>query len=126
MLSDRGTAFLSKLMKEVYKLLGLKKVNTTAYHPQTDELVEQFNRTLTDMLSKKVVCSGKDWDIQLPYVLFAYRASAQDSTGESPFFLLNGKEAVLPTTEMLESPHERANTDADDYTRETTVRMSTT
>ena len=33
-LSDRGTAFLSKLMKEVYKLLGLKEVNTTAYHPE--------------------------------------------------------------------------------------------
>ena len=36
LLFDRGMAFLSKLMKEVYKLLGLKKVNTMAYHPQTD------------------------------------------------------------------------------------------
>ena len=125
LLSDRGTAFLSKLMKEVYKLLGLKKVNTTAYHPQTDGLVERFNRTLTDMLSKKVMRNGKDWDIQLPYVLFAYRASAQDSTGESPFFLLHGRDPVLPTREMLEFPRERANTDADDYTREITLRMST-
>ena len=77
------------------------------------------------MLSKKVVRNGKDWDIQLPYVLFAYRASAQDSTGESPFFLLYGRDPVLPTREMLESPHERANTDADDYMREITLRMST-
>ena len=53
LLSDRGASFLSNLMKNVYKLLGLKKVNTTAYHPQTDGLVERFNRTLTDMLSKK-------------------------------------------------------------------------
>jgi len=80
LLSDRGTAFLSKLMEEVYRLLGLKKVNTTAYHPQTDGLVERFNRTLTDMLAKKVSRSGKDWDIQLPYVLFAYRATSQQST----------------------------------------------
>ena len=33
LLSDRGTSFLSNLMKEVYNLLGIKKVNTTAYHP---------------------------------------------------------------------------------------------
>ena len=40
LLSDRGTAFLSNMMKEVYQLLGVDKVNTTAYHPQTDGLVE--------------------------------------------------------------------------------------
>ena len=39
-------------MIELYKLLGIQKVNTTAYHPQTDGLVERFNRTLTDMLAK--------------------------------------------------------------------------
>jgi len=33
--SDHGTAFLSKLMINVYQLLGIKKANTTAYHPQT-------------------------------------------------------------------------------------------
>ena len=125
LLSDRGTAFLSKLMKEVYKLLGLKKVNIMAYHLQTDGLVERFNRTLTDMLSKKVMHTGRDWDIQLPYVLFAYRASTQDLTGESPFFLLYGRDPVLPTREMLQSPHERTNPNADDYTREITLRMST-
>ena len=124
LLSDRGTAFLSKLMEEVYQLLGLKKVNTTAYHPQTDGLVERFNCTLTDMLSKKVARSGKDWDIQLPYVLFAYRASAQHSTGESPFFLLYGRDPVLPTTEMLEPTQERTNLDVDNYIREISLRMS--
>ena len=70
LLSDRGTAFLSKLMVEVYKLLGLKKVNTTAYHPQTDSLVERFNCTITNTLWKEVLQSGKDWDTQVPYVLF--------------------------------------------------------
>ena len=36
LLSDRGAAFLSKMMHEVYQLLGMRKLNTTAYHPQTD------------------------------------------------------------------------------------------
>ena len=58
LLSDRGPAFLSKLMLEVCELMGTKKLNTIAYHPQTDGLVERFNCTLTEMLAKKVVKTG--------------------------------------------------------------------
>ena len=54
LLSDRGAAFLSHLLTEICKLLEVEKLNTTAYHPQTDGLVERFNRALTDMLAKKV------------------------------------------------------------------------
>ena len=53
LLSDRGKSFLSLLMQEVCSVLGVKKVNTTAYHPQTDGLVERFNRTLINMLAKR-------------------------------------------------------------------------
>ena len=104
-LSDRGAAFLSGLMKEVENLLGFHKVNTTAYHPQTDGLVERLNRTLTTMLAKTTErgSRGKDWDRHLPYVLFAYRASQQESTLESPFFLLYGRDSRLPT-EIALSP----------------------
>ena len=124
LLSDRGASFLSNLMRKVYELLGLKKVNTTAYHPQTDGLVERFNRTLTDMLSKKVKKGGKDWDQQLPYVLFAYRASMQESTGESPFFLLYGRTPGVPTDDMLQPPADRSLVDLDDYGSEIATRMS--
>ena len=85
LLSDRGAAFLSSLLKEVCQIMGLKKVKTTAYHPQGDGLVERFNWTLTDMLAKTVSRTGKDGDERLPYVLFAYRTSVQESTQESPF-----------------------------------------
>ena len=37
-LSDRGRAFLSGLVREVEELLVFHKVNTSAYHPQTDGL----------------------------------------------------------------------------------------
>ena len=47
---------------------------------QSDGLVEHFNQTLTSMLAKRVDCSGSDWDSHLPYILFAYRASIQEST----------------------------------------------
>lgn len=82
LLSDRGKAFLSDLMQEIYKLMGIHKVSTTAYHPQTDGLVERFNRTLTDMLAKTVEKSGWDWDQHLPRVLMAYCVSPQESTRE--------------------------------------------
>ena len=60
LLSDRGPAFLSNLVQELCAVMGMKKVNTTAYHPQTDGLVERFNRTLTDMLAKTTDKGGQD------------------------------------------------------------------
>ena len=108
LLSDRGRTFLSGLLREIQQLLGFKKVNTSAYHPQTDGLVERFNRTLTSMLAKTVEQGGKDWDQRLPFVLFAYRASQKQSTLESPFFLLYGRDPRLPT-EQVTSPERREN-----------------
>ena len=52
--------------------MGIHKVSTTAYHPQTDGLVERFHRTLTAMLAKTTSPGGLDWDKRLPYVLFSY------------------------------------------------------
>jgi len=69
----------SRQLQEVCSLMGIHQLNATAYHPQTDGLVERFNRTLTDMLAKTVTKDGADWDDQLPYVLLAYRAAAQES-----------------------------------------------
>ena len=54
LISDRGQAFTGEVMTEVYKLLGIKKLNTSAYHPQTDGLTEKFNQTLAKILSKYI------------------------------------------------------------------------
>ena len=123
-LSDRGRAFLSGLMQEVERLLGFKKVNTTAYHPQTDGLVERYNRTLTSMLAKTVYKRGPEWDVRLPYVLFAYRACQQSSTMESPFFLLYGRDPQLPTPAVLSPRESRAVKDLKEYGVELYSRMS--
>ena len=124
LLSDRGSAFLSKLLKEVYELMGIKKANTTAYHPQTDGLVEQFHCTLLDMLAKTGKQSGKDLDTCLPFVLFAYRASQQASTGESPFYLLYGRDPRLPTEAMLCPVPNPTLMYTDDYITEMTKKMT--
>ncbi len=64
-------------MQEICRLLGVKKINTSGYHPQTDGLVEKFNFTLTNMIAKSCEVKDRDWDERLPYLLFAYRVSAQ-------------------------------------------------
>ena len=95
-------------------MMGIKKINTSAYHPQTDGLVERFNRTLTDMLAK-TVAPGVEWDDRLTYVLFAYRVTQQASTGESPFFLLYRHDPQLPSEVALTPPVSRENVHLDDY-----------
>lgn len=95
LLSDQGGCFLSHLITDLYQLLGIRKLNTTAYHPQT---VERFNHTLVSMLAKSAVADPRGWDVKLPYVLFAYRSSPQESTKQSPYHLLYGREAALPTS----------------------------
>ena len=103
LLSDHEAAFLSHLLTEICELLGVEKLNTTVYHPQMDGLEERFNRTLSEILAKKAEQSGKDWDNHLPFVLFAYQASLQESTVELPFYLLYGQDPRLPTTLGLDS-----------------------
>ena len=114
LLSDCGTNFLSEVIQEVCILLGVEKVNTSGYHPQIYGLIECFNRTIIAMLSKCVKKHGRDWDTHLPY-LFAYRVSAQESTRESPFFLLYGRDPKLPTETAVSHPTIPFQVDISDY-----------
>ena len=94
-LTDQGTNFTSQLLAEFYRMLHVQPIRMTPYHPQTDGLVERFNRTLKTILRKATVKEGKDWDNLLPYLLFAYREVPQASTGFSPFELLYGRQVVV-------------------------------
>ena len=71
LLSDRGTNLLSCLMQDVCKLLGVKKLNTTAHHPQCNGMIERFNQTLKTMLRKHVSQHGMQWETYLSGVLWA-------------------------------------------------------
>lgn len=90
-LTDQGSCFMSNVMKAFCQLLKVKQIRTSVYHPQTDGLVERFNKTLKQMLRKMIETDGKDWDQLLPYLLFAIREVPQASTGFSPFELLYGR-----------------------------------
>ncbi len=115
LLSDRGANLLSELIQDVCLLLGVKKVNTTAYHPQTDGLVENVNRTLRAMMAKHAHTFGPEWDMHLQQLLFAYRVKPHESAKEAPFFLLYGRDARLPTETALSRPQTPYATDVEDY-----------
>ena len=101
LLSDRGTNLLSHLMLDVCELLGVEKLNTTAYHPECDGMVERLNRTLKTILRKRAAEFGPQWDCHLPGLLWAYRNTPHESTGEKPSFLLFGWDCRSPTEAAL-------------------------
>jgi hypothetical protein len=96
-LTDQGTNFMSNAMKEMCTQLGIKQLRTTIYHPQTDGAVERVNRTIIDMVTPFAHKDPKQWDEHLDYVVAAYNRTPHASTGETPFFLLKGRDALEPT-----------------------------
>ncbi|XP_060183155.1 uncharacterized protein LOC132613122 [Lycium barbarum] len=70
--------------------------NSTAYQPQMNGPVEDVNKNINKILRKKID-NYKDWHEQLPYALLGYRTTARTSTGDTPYLLVYGTEAVIPT-----------------------------
>ena len=103
-LTDRGSNFQSALFKEVCRIMGSKKLNTTSYRPQCDGLIEHLNDSLATILSMYISRDQTNWDEVLPYALFSYRVSTSEVTGDSPFFLLYAREPILPCETRLLAP----------------------
>ena len=123
LLSGRGSNFLSDLVMEMCSILGIRKLNTSGYHPQADGLVEKFNSTLLAMISKCADGKTLEWDQQLQALLFAYRSMLQESTKDSPFFLLYGRDPRLPTESVLGNITEAYLVDMEDYRSEFLISL---
>ena len=109
-LTDQGTNFLSELVYQICQLFKIKQLRTTSYHPQTDGLVERFNRTLCDMLACYVNEDPESWDVFLPFVTFAFNTAEQASVKNNPFYLFYGRDAIMPT-ELVENRRYRFTED---------------
>src|SRR5947199_4127707 len=98
-LSDRGTHFRNKLVDGLCEKFEIKHKLSSPYHPQTNGLVERFNRTLCESLAK---VSGKEneWDEHIESILFAYRTIRHNTTRKTPFFIVYGREAILPIEDI--------------------------
>ena len=101
-LSDNGTQFVSGLMKEAARLLGVSQFFTTPYHPMANGACERFNGTLKQMLRRMCQERPQDWDRYLPALLFSYREVPHESLGYSPFELMYGRTVRGPMTILKE------------------------
>ena len=121
--SDQGRQFESELFQETCRLLGIDKTRTTPYHPQSDGQVERFNRTLKVMLSSYTSENQRDWDLHVPAIMMAYRASPHESTGTSPNFMMFGREVELPIDVICGSVLPGESVAAPDYVADLAQRL---
>lgn len=119
LLSDRGRPFVSRIVAEILNLCSVVHKKTTAYHPQTNGLVERINRTLADMLAMYISADHRNWDSVLPFITFAYNSSRHDTTGFSPYYLLFSREPNLIIDTLLPVP---TNAELTDHTTQAICR----
>ncbi|KAF6210122.1 hypothetical protein GE061_015878 [Apolygus lucorum] len=101
LVSDRGAAFTSIIVKELCQSWGILKVQTTSYHPQSNGVCERFHRTLAAIVAKLAPTTTR-WEEVLPMALAAYRNTVHGSTGYTPNLLHLGREIRLPIAAALE------------------------
>ena len=96
-LSDQGQELIGSALSYLYKRWGIKPARTGGYNPQANGACERFHRWLNVSMTQLYDRKSPNWDEYLPALCFAYRASANDATGYSPYYLLRGFEPVLPS-----------------------------
>jgi len=119
--SDRGTIFTSDLFQKISQFLGINHHVSTAYHPQSQGLVEKSHSTLTDCISMYVSTNQKDWDIFLPHIVFSLNSSEQATTKFSPFFLLYGRDAIFPIESTIPSQEHATLNDIIDHVQQARI-----
>ena len=100
-LSDQGSVFVGRLNQEMSKLLGIDRLKTSPYHPQTNGAIERWHSCLKGML-RKMDDRKTDWDRLIKYCLLAYRATPHAATGFSPFEMIHGRNLRGPLEVMKE------------------------
>jgi transposase InsO family protein len=114
-LTDQGTNFLSDLFKNVCKLLRIKKLQTTAFRPESNGGLERSHRVLAEYLRHYVNEDQTNWDEWVPYAMYVYNPTAHSATGYTPFELVYGFQSTLPST-LHETPSTQYS--YDDYVME--------
>ncbi|XP_072071423.1 uncharacterized protein [Arachis hypogaea] len=94
-ISDNGTQFTDKKFMEFLSGLGIKQKFSSIEHPQTNGQVEAANKVVLLGLKKRLDSKKGNWTDELPSVLWSYRTTEQSATGETPFRLTYGVDAVI-------------------------------
>jgi transposase InsO family protein len=96
-LTDQGANFLSELFASVCKLLQIKKIQTTAFHPESNGSLGRGHKVLVEYLRHYVAEDQRDWDEWIAYSTYVYNITTHTATGYSPFELLFEHRARIPS-----------------------------
>ena len=83
--SNRGSVFASNFLGELYKLLGIKRQMSTAFHPQTDGQMERLNREINQYLRTYINDHQTDWAKWIKIAQFVWNNTVSEVTTDSPF-----------------------------------------
>ncbi|WVY97056.1 hypothetical protein V8G54_029207 [Vigna mungo] len=95
-ITDNGRQFIDRTLEDFLRGLGIKHVTSSVELPQTNGQAEAANKAIISELKKRLGQAKGLWVEELPEVLWAYRCTPHGSTGETPFNLTYGTDAMLP------------------------------
>ena len=97
LVSDNGQQFDNALFKDFYEHFGIQNHYSLPAHPQVNGQAEVANQSLLKIIKTRLEGSKGVWLDELLSVLWAYRMTMRTPTGETPFKLAYGSEAIIPT-----------------------------
>ena len=102
MLTDNGSEFKNKEMQEVCDTLGFKHIFSPVYTPQLNGRLEGWHRFFKACIAKHIRGGGVEWDELVPLAVSAYNFFPCQSSKESPFILMFGRDPITPVAKLLE------------------------
>ncbi|KAK0601486.1 hypothetical protein LWI29_024751 [Acer saccharum] len=103
-ITDNGTQFDGRKFRELCDKYGINNYYASPAHPQTNGQTEAVNKIIKHNLKAKLATKKGSWADKLPQVLWAYRTTERGSTGETPYSMAYGAEAVIPVETSSSSP----------------------
>ena len=101
-LTDNGTEFRSKEMKQICSELEIKQVFSPVYTPQANGRLEGWHRFLKSCIAKHIRGTDVEWDDLIPLAVSSYNFFPCQSSKESPFVLMFGRDPITPIAKLLE------------------------
>jgi hypothetical protein len=120
--TDQGANVMSEVFKNTCNLLKMKKIQSTALHPEFQGGIERSHRVMAEYLRHYVSEEETDWDSWVPFATYVYNTIHHSATSLTPFELLFGRPSTLPSA-LKKPPEPRYN--YDDYASELKGRLQT-
>lgn len=103
LVSDNGKQFDNDSFRDFCSQLGIRNHYSSPAYPQANGQAEVTNRSLLKIIKTWLEGAKGIWVEELPSILWAYRTTVRTPTGETPFRLTYGNEAVIPAEVGLTS-----------------------